>query len=179
MAVAAIEAGHEVVVVSGPVDVDYPQAAEVVPIVSTEDMLEACLEVFPACDGLIGVAAPCDYRPVVVKSQKIRRSGGLLRLHLIETPDVIALLADIKQSQWIVAFALETEDERMRALQKLERKSADLIVVNGPAAMHALDAEVEVISAKGDVLASLSGNKLQVGKDVFRVIQQQLINNPP
>ena len=62
---AAVDAGHEVIVVSGPVDVAYPARAKVVPVVSTEDMLAACQIAFPECDGLIGVAAPCDYRPSV------------------------------------------------------------------------------------------------------------------
>jgi phosphopantothenoylcysteine decarboxylase/phosphopantothenate--cysteine ligase len=175
LASAVIEAGHKVMIVSGPVDVEYPAAAEVVPVVSTEDMLEASLEVFPTCDGLIGVAAPCDYRPVVVASQKIRRTGDPLTLHLVETPDVVAMLGSVKGSQWMVGFALETEDERMRAMQKLERKSCDLIVVNGPGAMHAVDTQVEVISPEGDVLAAFSGSKQQVGKDIFRVIEERLI----
>ena len=175
MASAAIEAGHEVVIVSGPVDVKYPAAAKVVEVVSTEDMLEACLVAFPKCDGLIGVAAPCDYRPVVVADRKIRKTGEPLKLHLVETPDVVALSAAIKTSQWIVAFALETEDERMRALQKLERKNADLIVVNGPGAMHAVKTDVEIIDAEGNVLTTSSGNKRRVGKDIFRVIDARLI----
>ena len=172
---AAIEAGHDVVVISGPVDVEYPPAAEVVPVVSTEEMLEAALKVFPTCDGLIGVAAPCDYKPVVVASSKIRRTGEPLVLNLIETPDVVARLGAIKQAQWMVAFALETEDERMRALQKLERKSCDLIVVNGPGAMHSLDTQIEIINPAGEVLGAFSGSKRQVATDVFGVISQQLI----
>lgn len=175
LAAAAADAGHDVVVVSGPVDVVYSRAARVIPVVSTEEMLEACQEVFPSCDGLIAVAAPCDYRPVVVAQQKIRKTGEPLKLHLIETADVVAALAEVKQTQWMVAFALETEDPRMRALQKLERKSCDLIVVNGPQAMHAAETAVEVISAKGEVLAAFSGSKQQVSKDVFGVIRQQLI----
>jgi len=175
LSAAALEAGHDVVVISGPVDVEYPAAAEVIPIVSTEEMLEAALEVFPACDGLIGVAAPCDYRPVVVASSKIRRTGEPLVLNLIETPDVVARLGEIKQSQWMVAFALETEDERMRALQKLERKSCDLIVVNGPGAMHSPDTQIEIINPAGEVLAAFSGSKRQVAADVFGVIAEQLI----
>jgi len=166
-----------VVIVSGPVDVDYPEAAEVIPVVSTEEMLEASLRVFPKCDGLIGVAAPCDYRPVVVASQKIQKTGEPLKLHLIETPDVVAQLAEIRESQWMVAFALETQDERMRALQKLERKSCDLIVVNGPGAMHAPDTQVEIISPDGRVLAGLSGGKPEVGKGIFRVIAERLIKS--
>ncbi|MBN2473165.1 MAG: phosphopantothenoylcysteine decarboxylase [Pirellulales bacterium] len=175
LAAASVEAGHDVVIVSGPVDIDYPDAAEVIPVVSTEEMLEECLEAFPSCNGLIGVAAPCDYRPMVVASQKIRKTGEPLKLHLVETPDVVALLGAIKESQWIVAFALETEDKRIRALQKLERKSADLIVVNGPNAIHAAETQVEVIDGKGTVLASFSGSKRQVGVGLFGVIQKHLI----
>ncbi|HYW81554.1 MAG TPA: phosphopantothenoylcysteine decarboxylase [Thermoguttaceae bacterium] len=177
LASAALNAGHEVVVVSGPVDVEYPPQARIIPVVSTEEMLEACLDVFPDCDGLIGVAAPCDYRPVVVSPQKIRKTGEPLQLHLVETPDVVALLGAVKQSQRMVAFALETEDLRMRALQKLERKSCDLIVVNGPDAMHARDADVEVINVEGKVLVSASGSKQRVAEEIFQVIQQQLVEN--
>ena len=176
LAAAAVEAGHEVIVVSGPVDVEYPPEAEVVRVVSTEDMLEACLEIFPNCDGLIGAAAPCDYRPVETAPQKIRKTGEPLQVHLIETPDVVALLGAVKESQWMVAFALETEDQRMRALQKLERKSCDLIVLNGPAAIHARDTRVEVIDRRGKTLAALAGSKQQVAKEILRVIRQRLID---
>jgi len=164
-----------VVIVSGPVDVAYPEQVEVIPVVSTEEMLEACLNVFPSCDGLIGAAAPCDYRPVKVAPSKIRKTGEPLGIHLVETPDVVARLGSVKESQWMVAFALETEDQRMRALQKLERKSCDLIVLNGPAAIHARDTQVEVIDAAGNVLAAASGSKQEVAAEIFRVIEDRLI----
>jgi len=175
LAGAAVEAGHDVVVVSGPVDVPYPHRAEVVEIVSTEEMLEACLEIFPRCHGLIAAAAPCDYRPMKVAANKISKTGEPLKLHLVETPDVVAVLATIRQSQWMVAFALETEDQRMRALQKLERKSCDLIVLNGPGSIHSLNTQIEVIDPAGKVLAAVSGSKQEAAKEVVRVIQEQLI----
>ncbi len=173
---AALEAGHEVVVVSGPVDVEYPAEAEVISVISTEEMLETCLEVFPNCDGLIGAAAPCDYRPVKVASQKIAKTGQPLTLHLMETPDVVALLGAVKESQWMVAFALETEDQRMRALQKLERKSCDLIVVNSADAIHAPDTNVEIINPAGNILLTATGDKEDVARDILRVIQERLIS---
>ena len=175
LAAAAVEARHEVVLVSGPVDVDYPESVEVVPVVSTQEMLDACLEIFPRSDGLIGVAAPSDYRPVQVARSKIRRTGGPLQVNLVETPDVVATLGSVKESQWMVAFALETEDQRMRALQKLERKSCDLIVVNGPGALHSPHTELEVIDPSGNVLASAAGPKSEVARQVFQVIQERLI----
>jgi len=174
LAAAAVDAGHDVVVVSGPVDVEYPVPAEVIPVVSTEDMLAACLRVFPSCDGLIAAAAPCDYRPVVVAAQKIRKTGQPLKLHLVETPDVVAQLAELKTNQWMVAFALETEDRHMRALQKLEQKSCDLIVVNGPQSIHAADTRVEVLNAAGEVLLAASGSKRQVAEQILGVIAKAL-----
>ncbi len=63
----------------------------------------------------------------------------------------------------------------MRAMQKLERKRCDLIVVNGPAAMHAADTKIEVIDARGDVLAVVAGSKRRVAKAILRVIEQQLM----
>jgi phosphopantothenoylcysteine decarboxylase/phosphopantothenate--cysteine ligase len=172
---AALAAGHQVVVVSGSVTIDYPAAAEVISVVSTEEMLSECLEVFPQCDGLIAVAAPCDYRPVQVARQKIKKTGAHWLLELVETPDIVATLGKVKQSQWMVAFALESEDQRLRAMQKLERKSCDLIVVNGPAAMHATDTQVEVLDAAGQVLAAPQGAKSAVAEEIFRVIQRRLI----
>jgi phosphopantothenoylcysteine decarboxylase/phosphopantothenate--cysteine ligase len=175
LAEAALKAGHEVVIVSGPVEVGYPRAAHVLPVVSTDEMLEACLRVFPRCDGLIAAAAPCDYRPKFVASQKIRKTGGTLDVQFIETPDIVARLRAIRTSQWMVAFALETEDLRMRAMQKLERKKCDLIVVNGPDAMNAVDTQIEVIDARGEVLAAASGSKRQVAKTILRIIQSRLM----
>src|SRR3954453_21780780 len=86
LAAAALELGHEVVVVSGPVNVEYPKAADVRPIVSTEELLAVCKELFPSCGGAIGAAAPCDYRPVRVETQKIAKTGQPLMLNLVETP---------------------------------------------------------------------------------------------
>ena len=115
----------------------------------------------PGCSSVLvaGGAAPyCDYRPLVVASRKIRKTGGPLKLKLEETPDVVARLAEIKDGQWMVAFALETEDPRMRALQKLEQKSCDLIVLNGPEAIHVADTNVEIIDPRGRLLGEFAGS---------------------
>lgn len=179
LAGAALESGHEVAVVSGPVSVDYPPGAQVVPVVSTEQMLAEALRLFDDCHGLIAVAAPCDYRPVVVASQKIRKTGKPLRVELVETPDVVAVLAATKKHQWIVAFALETEDPRIRALQKLEQKHCDLIVVNGPQALDSPRTSLEVLAPDGAVLGSFAGPKTEVARQLFAVIQQRLIDGVP
>ena len=175
LARAAIDAGHEVVVVSGPVNLDYPEPAKVIPVVSTAEMLEAAMGVFGDCDGMIGVAAPCDYRPVGVAQEKIAKNGDFLTIKLAETPDIVAVLGDVKVSQWMVAFALETEDRHIRAMQKLERKNCDLIVLNGPEAMFSHNTRVEIIDTRGRILADISGTKAEVAIGVFEIISRRLI----
>ena len=175
LAEAALERGHQVTIVSGPVDLKYPAAARVIHVISTEDMLAASQKEFPTCDGLIGVAAPSDYRPHRVASSKIAKTGEPLELRLVETDDVVATLGASKQGQWLVGFALETEDHRLRALAKLEKKHCDLMVSNGPEAMHSLENSVEIIDRAGQVITSLSGPKEAVARGIFRVIEERLI----
>jgi len=176
LATAAIERGHQVVVVSGPVEVTYPPEAEVVPVTSTEEMLAAADRVFADCDGLIGAAAPCDYRPERVAGSKIAKTGEPLRLELVETDDVVATLGANKGRRWVVGFALETEDHRLRALAKLERKHCDLMISNGVQAMNAPDNRVEIIAPDGQVLAEVAGSKLQVAREVVDWIDRHLIS---
>lgn len=177
LAEAALDAGHEVIIVSGPVDITYPQAARVIRVVSTEEMLEAARGVFGDCDGLIGVAAPSDYRPIRVATSKITKTGQPLELRLVETEDVVATLGAQKTGQWLVGFALETEDQRLRALAKLEKKHCDLMVSNGPQAMHSLENDVEIIDPEGTVIETLSGLKEDVARGIFAVIEERLIKS--
>lgn len=176
LAGAAVDRGHEVIVVSGPVQVAYPSAARVVDVVSTEELLAACRELFPVCDGLIGTAAPCDYRPVKVATQKIAKTGEPLVLHLIETPDVVATLgAEKRPDQWLVGFALETEDQRFRAITKMEKKSCDLMVLNGPEAMNSADNRVEILARDGQVVTTIAGSKPEVASGIIAIIEQRII----
>jgi phosphopantothenoylcysteine decarboxylase / phosphopantothenate---cysteine ligase len=176
LAEAALELRHEVVVVSGPVHLEYPSGVDVLHVVSTEELLETCQRVFPSCDGVIGAAAPCDYRPVRVQERKIAKTGQPLVLNLIETPDVMATLGGTKRpGQWLVGFALETDDQHFRALTKLEKKSCDLIVLNGPAAMDAADNQVEILDRSGQIVGRHSGSKETVARGILAAIAERLI----
>ena len=176
LAAACLDLGHQVTIISGPVTVDYPSQAEVIQVDTTDEMLSESIQIFPQVDGVIGAAAPCDYTPLIVADQKIRKTGHGLTLHLQETPDVIATLgASKKDSQWVVGFALETDDQRFRALTKLESKCCDLIVLNGPSAMNSPDNNIEVIDPSGRVISSFSGNKTAVAAKILQTIQSTLI----
>ena len=178
LAQAALDLGHEVIIISGPVMVQYPAAATLIDVISTEDMLTAAVETFANCDGLIGAAAPCDYRPIDVADHKIRKTGEVLQLKLVETPDVVATLgASKKAKQWTVGFALETEDARFRALAKLQRKCCDLVVLNGVAAINSAENSVEIIEPSGGVVKAVSGSKPTVANEILNVIGERLIQS--
>lgn len=179
LARAALDCGHQVTIVSGPVAIEYPNECELHNVVTTDELLDACCQQFPNCDGLIGAAAPCDYRPMRVAPQKIAKTGDPLLLELVETPDVVASLGAVKRPfQWIVGFALETNDERFRAITKMLKKSCDLMVVNGPSAIDSLDNRVEILAPDGSVVSSASGSKYAVAEEIMRQINRLLIRNP-
>jgi phosphopantothenoylcysteine decarboxylase/phosphopantothenate--cysteine ligase len=175
LAEASLGQGHEVTIVSGPVEIQYPAQAEVVEVVSTEEMLTAAAKAFEYCDGLIGAAAPCDYRPRRVAAQKIAKTGAAIQLELIETDDVVATLAADKERRWVVGFALETDDHRLRALAKLQRKHCDLMVSNGVEAIDSLDNQVEILDPSGTVLGTARGSKRHVAQEILKHVQQRLI----
>jgi phosphopantothenoylcysteine decarboxylase/phosphopantothenate--cysteine ligase len=169
------DGGHQVVVVSGPVEVAYPDGVEVVAVVTTEEMLSACQGLLPACDGVVGVAAPCDYRVEHVAERKIAKTGQPLLLRLVETPDILATLGEHKGDRWMVGFALETDDRRFRALAKLERKKCDLMILNSPQAISSVDTRVEILDPAGDVVAAIAGDKRSVAARIVAEIEHRLV----
>ncbi|MEQ1825255.1 MAG: phosphopantothenoylcysteine decarboxylase [Pirellula sp.] len=176
LAQAAIQLGHDVIVISGPVLVDYPKQATVVDVISTQEMLDCAQQAFEHADGLIGAAAPCDYMPTHIEQHKLSKTGAGLQLSLIETPDIVATLGAAKRmGQWVVGFALETEDVRFRAIVKMSRKCCDMMISNSAEAMNSTDNSVEVILKDGTVLDNLVGPKTHVAQGILRHIQTQLI----
>ena len=180
LAQATLDLGHDVTIISGPVSVLYPAAAKVVDVVSTQEMLEATRSAFHTAEGLIGAAAPCDYMPRQIEKHKLTKTGEGLQLSLIETPDIIATLGTSKQAhQWVVGFALETEDIRFRAIVKMSRKCCDMIVSNSAEAMNAEDNSVEVILRDGSILGQLTGPKSEVARGILYHIEKHLIAKKP
>ncbi|MFM8282127.1 MAG: phosphopantothenoylcysteine decarboxylase [Planctomycetaceae bacterium] len=165
LAVAAIGAGHEVTIVSGPVACRYPAAARVEGVTTTDEMLAAALEVLPRVDGVIAAAAPCDFQPAERVKGKIPRSGTRLTLHLEPTVDVVATLARrARRGQWVVAFALEVGADRDRAVAKAVAKRCDLIVCNGLPALESSRTRVDVYEPSGTHLGGRAGSKRAVAR---------------
>ncbi|MEM9826454.1 MAG: phosphopantothenoylcysteine decarboxylase [Planctomycetota bacterium] len=177
LAQAILAAGHDVHIISGPVALEYPAAAKVSSVVTTDEMLDAATAAFPHCDIAIGAAAPCDYRPRHLHTQKISKTGNVLPVELVETPDVVATLGQQKRpGQWVVGFALETEDRRFRAIVKLEKKHCDLIVSNGPAAIDSDHNAIEVLDPAGKVLLAAEGTKTRLAVELIQLIEARFFS---
>ena len=173
---AAKAAGHDVTVVSGPVAVDYPRGAKVIPVLTTGEMLDACLERLPHVDGVIAAAAPCDFEPERRVRGKIPRQGTVLTLRLKPTVDVIATVArKARNSQWMVAFALEPEADPRRALEKITTKRCDLIVVNDLTAIDATQTAVTVYDRGHARVGARKGTKAAVAAWLIRLIGTKLM----
>jgi len=176
LAQAALAAGHEVTIVSGPVQLRYPTAARVIPVITTRDMLDASLAELPSVEGVVATAAPCDFEPVRRVAGKIPRQGDGLTLELAPTPDVIATLARKSVSrQWFVAFALEPGADPRRAFQKIEAKRCDLIVVNDVTAIEGTNTAVTVYDRRHAAVGSKAGTKRAVATWLIRLFTTRLM----
>lgn len=131
LAEAARTMGAEVVLVSGPTDLEVPWGVRVVRVRSAEEMRDAVLENFGWCDVLAMAAAVADFRPAKVSPKKIKKEEGLV-LKFERTPDILAEVAKEKGERFVLGFAVETEDEVEGGKRKLREKNLDLIVVNNP-----------------------------------------------
>ena len=171
LAKAAIDRGWQVVLVSGPVTIEYPPEAELHRVVSTAEMLEQALRLFPDCDAVIGAAAPCDYMPKIASEKKLSKAGFSGCFEFAETPDILAALGKIKRpDQMIVAFALETHDAQNRAMLKMERKNADYIVLNGPKAINADEVEITLYCRCGKCFPQFHGPKEEAASFILEKI---------
>ena len=124
LAEAALALGHEVVIVSGPVEVDYPPP----PALCRSFRPKTCWPPLPANSKPATASSapppPATTGPMRVESHKIAKTGQPIDLHLIETDDVVATLGARKGHRWVVGFALETEDHRLRPSPNWKRNSA-------------------------------------------------------
>lgn len=128
---AAALRGARVILVSGPVSIEPPLFAKLVPIVSAEDMYNAVTKYKDEADIIIKSAAVADYTPVAVSSEKIKKQDNGMCIELKRTKDILKELGQNKRKdQFICGFAMETENLIENAVKKLESKNVDMIVAN-------------------------------------------------
>ncbi|WP_346882096.1 bifunctional phosphopantothenoylcysteine decarboxylase/phosphopantothenate--cysteine ligase CoaBC [uncultured Algibacter sp.] len=131
IAKAAANLGAEVVLVTGPTHQSVKHASiNVIPVVSAQEMYDAVHNHFETSDVAILSAAVADFTPKEVAVRKIKKKSSTLTLELEKTKDILASIGAIKKHQYLVGFALETNDEIENAKGKLKRKNLNLIVLN-------------------------------------------------
>ena len=130
IAEAAVSAGAEVVLISGPVTINAPAGLKLIKVESAEEMYQAAISEFDHADVVIKTAAVSDYRPKVPSDQKMKKQPGDEVLELERTKDILFELGQKKKKQILIGFAAETEQVDEYAQGKLKRKNADMIVAN-------------------------------------------------
>jgi phosphopantothenoylcysteine decarboxylase / phosphopantothenate---cysteine ligase len=129
LAEAAIRRGAQVILVTGPVALKPPSAAEVIQVETAQEMGDATVANLTRATVVIKAAAVADFRPRQSASQKIKRSGPMT-LEMEPTADILAEISRLRQKQILIGFAAETENVLENARGKLAKKGLDAIVVN-------------------------------------------------
>ena len=122
--------GAHVALVSGRTCLPTPAGTERIDVLSAEEMYRAVMERFPQADGAVMCAAVADYTPAEVSPTKIKKGDGEMVVRLKRTKDIAAEAGRVKGNRLLVGFALETDNERNNALDKMRRKNFDFIVLN-------------------------------------------------
>lgn len=131
IAQSAANLGASVTLISGPSHFTiHHNLVKLVRVVSAQEMYDACHQYFEGTDVAIAAAAVADYRPKIVADQKIKKSEDNFFIELEKTKDILASMGAIKKNQFLIGFALETENEIENAKLKIQKKNLDLIVLN-------------------------------------------------
>ena len=170
----AASRGASVTLITGPVHLTTPEQVYRKDVVSAEEMKNAILHYFDDSDVLIMAAAVADYKPKVVSDEKIKKKNAELSLELVKTDDILKEIVKNKKQQFVVGFALETNNEQENAKQKLVHKNLDAIVLNslndtGAGFGHDTN-KVTIITANEEITYALKSKK-EVAVDILNFIE--------
>ena len=175
----AARMGATVVLVTGPTtqEIQHPRI-ECIRVQTAREMMDAALAHFDEMDIAIGAAAVSDYRPSDTADQKLKKSTDSLKLELIPNPDIIQTLAERRKQQYVIGFALETENEEAHALDKLKRKGLDAIVLNSlqdEGAGFGKDTnKIRFIDKNSHITPFEVKDKSEVARDILHEIDKRL-----
>lgn len=180
IAEAAVEAGANVILISGPVSLEIPDRVKIINIESAADMEAAVKEQIIAADIFIATAAVADYRPVTVLQDKIKKKEDRLTLELEKNTDILAMVKADYAKTFCVGFAAETQDLESYARAKLKQKNIDMIAANlvGLAATKTSGTfnsdtnELNVYWQGGDLKLEL-GSKTKLARQLVALIAQR------
>jgi phosphopantothenoylcysteine decarboxylase/phosphopantothenate--cysteine ligase len=171
--------GAEVILITGPTDEDVSHnLIKVINVVSAQEMYDAAHQYYNTVDIAILAAAVADYRPKFVSATKIKKKDSSFTIELEKTKDILKSLGEMKKNQFLVGFALETNNEIENAKSKLNAKNLDLIVLNSlkdsGAGFGGSTNKVTFITNDGEVIQHDLKSKVEVAKDILNQILKQI-----
>ncbi len=179
LAEAAIDAGAQVTIISGPVNICAPDRADLIKVTSAHDMYQASISIAGSCDIFIAAAAVADYTPELVQNQKIKKHTGTMTIQLKPTIDIVSSVAAIKNRPFTIGFAAESQNILAYAKEKLIRKKLDLIIANdisrADIGFNSDDNDVTVIGANTE-LNLPKASKTQLAVNIIKIIAER--SNP-
>lgn len=173
----ARDRGAEVVLVSGPTNLNPPKDVKIINIKTNEEMKNEILEYFEWADIVIKSAAVADYKPKEYSKEKIKKGEGDLNLCLTRDNDILKSLGDMKTHQVLVGFAAESNDVLKNAEKKLKNKNLDFIVANDITASDtgfgSEDNKVVILSKNDEKLELEKMSKKEVASNIFDMILEK------
>ncbi|MCL4116211.1 UNVERIFIED_CONTAM: hypothetical protein GTU68_054098 [Idotea baltica] len=179
IAKASANMGAEVILITGPTHQKVKNdLIQVIPVTSAQDMYDAAHQHFKSVNIAVLSAAVADYKPKLAASQKIKKKDATLTLELEKTKDILASLGEIKAKQFLVGFALETNNEIENAKAKLKKKNLNLIVLNSlndkGAGFKNETNKVTLIDAEDKITEYELKSKADVAIDILNEIIKQI-----
>ena len=178
LAEEALQLGADVILISGPCALEASADIKRYSVTSSDEMYTLTMEHFSTVDIAIAAAAVADFKPRLVGKQKIKKEVGIQSIELDNTQDILAQMGKLKQKQFLVGFALETEDEKNNAIKKIKSKNLDAIVLNSlndsGAGFSSDSNKVTYIQKNQTIIPFELKSKSLVAKDIF---SQILIQN--
>lgn len=168
-AIAARAAGHQVTLVTGPVDLPDPPGVRTIRVTTAVEMHQAAMEAFASADAVIATAAVSDYRPAKRIRGKMKKGARRLTLELMATPDILAGMGRRKGRRVLIGFALEASDGRANAAGKLRRKNLDAIVLNAPSSFGSGRIDATILDADGGCVELGSVRKEALARYLVRL----------
>lgn len=171
LAKAAVKMGAKVILVSGPTNLSKPEGLlEFVQVRSAQEMYEEVIKRFKDVDGAIACAAVADYKPKYYSNEKIKKKDGDLTIVLDRNPDILLEMGKLKNSQFLVGFAAETQNLIENALGKLKKKNLNMIVANDASNMQKNTNEIYIIKGENEIKSIPEKSKEELAFDILREI---------
>ena len=173
----ARDRGAEVILVSGPTNLEPPKNVKIINIKTNEEMKKEILQNFKWADIVIKSAAVADYKPKEYSKEKIKKGEGDLNICLTRDNDILKFLGEIKTHQVLVGFAAESDNVLENAERKLKNKNLDFIVANditsSDTGFGSEDNKVVILSKNNEKLELEKMGKKKVASNIFDMILEK------